>query len=191
MHLYKDDHIKDVRSTCRGSCNTRMECWWQSTSSTSVALIFYISLSVLYTVGAKQGIFVLPFFLAVLLWSRQTCPKNECNLFHWFTAASRLEPAVCQHGSNQSVCPFFHQHCVCVLFVLFYSALPLFESTVAPGQSLGVGKREGGVSWSLGVPHKHTAVQDDWHSEDCERVCGRGSFLLGSASHHPHQTHQI
>lgn len=42
-----------------------------------IILIFYISLSALYTVGAKQGIFVLPFLLAVLLWSRQTRPKNK------------------------------------------------------------------------------------------------------------------
>lgn len=94
--------------------------------------------------GAKQGIFVLPFLLAVLLWSRQTRPKNKSRPFHWFMTASRLQPAVCQHSSNQSVCPLFHQHCVCSFCVgVLNSALPLYESTVAPGQSLGIGKREG------------------------------------------------
>ena len=65
-------------------------------------------------------------------------------------AASRLEPAVCQHGSIQSVCRSIHPStlCVCVCVSsftdgVFYSALPLYKSTVALGQSLGVGKNEG------------------------------------------------
>ena len=41
---------------------------------------------------------------------------------------------------------------MCVLFCVgvFYSALPLYKSTVAPGQSLGIGK-EGGVSGGVSV----------------------------------------
>lgn len=42
-----------------------------------IILIFYTSLSTLYTLGAKQNGFVLPFFLAGLLWSRQTGPQKN------------------------------------------------------------------------------------------------------------------
>lgn len=60
MHLYKDDHIKDVQSTCRGSCNTRMECWWLSTSSTSGSFWYSTSLSALCTQWGKTRYFCPP-----------------------------------------------------------------------------------------------------------------------------------
>lgn len=61
-------------------------------------------------------------------------------------AASRLEPAVCQQGGIQSVCRSIHPSTLCVSSFndgVFYSALPLYKSTVALVQSLGVGKNEG------------------------------------------------
>lgn len=115
-------------------------------------------------------------------------PKIKSHAFHWSTAVSCLEPVVCQHGSNQSVRLSIFPSTLCVLGV-FYSALPPVKSTVAPGQSLGVGIGDR-VSSGLRVCRKHTVVQDGWDSED-KRVCVRRSFLLGSASHHPHQTHKI
>lgn len=53
--------------------------------------------------------------------------KQE-NTFHWFLAALHLNPAVLQSGSNPSV------------FDPLNSAPPLCSSTVASGQSLGIGK---------------------------------------------------
>lgn len=42
-----------------------------------IILIFYISLKALYTEGQKHFFLSVPFFLAVLRWSRQTRPKNK------------------------------------------------------------------------------------------------------------------
>ena len=66
MHLYKDDHIKDGQSTCRGSCNTRM-LMAEYLFNLGIVLIFYISLGTLYTVGEKQGCPPLPSCCAPLV----------------------------------------------------------------------------------------------------------------------------
>lgn len=135
MHLYKDDHIKDVQSTCRGSCNTRMECWWLTTSSTLGSFWYSTSRSV-HSEGKTKVSLSSPFLLAVLLWSRQTRSKNTTPC-----TGSRLLPAWSQQFvSNPSDCPFFHQHSVCVCSFcvgVFYSALPLYKSTVARGSVSG------------------------------------------------------
>lgn len=143
MHLYKDDHIKDVQSTCRGSCNTRMECWWLTISSTpGIVLIFYISFCTQW--GEKQKYSCLsPFLLAVLLWSRQARSKNKSHplsLVH-----GRFPPGASSLSAIRlSVHSSINTLCVCSFCVgLFYSALPLYKSTVARGQSLGIGKKEG------------------------------------------------
>lgn len=79
-------------------------------------------------------------------------------------AVFRLEPAVCQQGSNRSVCLSILPSTPCV----FNSSLPLYKSTVAPGQSLGVARNFS--NGDEGVNYKHTVVQDGWYSKDCECV---------------------
>lgn len=77
MHLYEDDHIKDVKSTCRGSCNTRMECWWWSTSSTLGSCWYFTPVSALCTQwGPNKACLSFLFLPAGLLWSRQAGKKN-------------------------------------------------------------------------------------------------------------------
>lgn len=167
MHLYTDDHIKDVGSTCRGSCNTMMEGRWLSTSSTSLSFWYSTSLSALCTQwggGEQQGLLVLPFLHAVLLWSRQTRPKKtKATPFSGSRPLSCLEPAVWQHGSNQSVCLSILPSALCVcVFCLCWCVLV----HSSPGQSLGIGMRGNGFHGALRMHHKHTVVQDGWHSKD-------------------------
>lgn len=151
MHLYKDDHIKysplaEDHATLGWSADG-----WVPLQPWGHLDIVHLSQRPVHS-GAKQGSF--PFLLAVLLWSWQTRPKKQKAPL--LTAASRPQPATCQQGSHQSVCPFVHQHCVRVSSFcvgVFYSALPLFKSTVATGQSLGIGKSEGFHGF-LRVRHK-------------------------------------
>lgn len=98
---------------------------------------------VLYTVRGKQKVVLSsPFLLAVLLWSRQTRSKNKCHPFHWFTAASRLEPAVCQQSVCLSILPSTLY--VCVLFVsVCFTVLFLCISPQQPGVSLWASVRGG------------------------------------------------
>lgn len=134
-----------VQSTCRGSCNTRMECWWLSTSSTSGSSWYSTSLLAPCTQQGKTRCFCspLPSCCTPLVLTDTSQKTQKPPLL---TAASSPQPATCQQGSRQSVCPFFHQHCVCVSSFcvgVFYSALPLFKSTVATGQSMGISKSKG------------------------------------------------
>lgn len=55
------------------------------------------------------------------------------------SSLSARQQSVCQSNLPSTLC--VSSFCV----VVFYSALPLYKSTVAPGQSLGIGKREGFV----------------------------------------------
>lgn len=127
-----------------------------------IILILYISLSALYTVGAKQKVFLSsPSFLLCSSGPDRHVPKTKATPF----TGSRLLPASSQQFLSaaavcQSVClsvhPSINSVCVCYFCVgVFYSALPLYKSTVAPGQSLGIGKREGGVSWGASQTHCH------------------------------------
>lgn len=174
-HLYKDDHIKDGQSTCRGSCNTRMECWWPSTSSTSGSLWYSTPLSALCTQWGERPVVLSS--LSVMLGSsgpdRHGPKTKKSRPSNGFTAASCLEPGASRHDRDPSIPPCVLLTTLCrPLFCVgaFYSALPLFESTVAPGCSLGIGTRERFRVFKV-TSHTHTVVCDGWHSEDCG-VCG-------------------
>lgn len=120
-----------------------------------IIFIFYISQRSVNS-GVKQSIFVLPFLLAMLLWSRQTRPKNRSRPFYWFMAALCPKPAICQHSSSQSVHSSFTTvgffKCRCVL-----QCSSSLMSTVASGQSLGIGKRK--VGRVVGWCHKHCSPE--------------------------------
>lgn len=98
--------------------------------------------------GAKTHFLSVPFFLAVLRWSRQTRPKNKSHPLslvsgHFLSGAIRLSVQV------HSVCLSINTVCMCVCslhVVMFYIILRLYKSTVAPGPSLGVGNREWGFN---------------------------------------------
>lgn len=144
MH-YKDDHIKDVQSTCRGSCNTRMECWWLSTSSTLGSFSYSTSLSALCTQWGKTKHFCppLPSCCAPLV-PTDTSQKQKppLSLVHGYFPPGARNLSAWQQSVCLSVClsilPSALQVCSFCDGV-FYSALPLYMSTVAPGQSLGIG----------------------------------------------------
>lgn len=112
-----------------------------------IILIFYISLSALYTVGQKKVFLSSPSFSLCSSGPDRHVPKKQkppLSLVHgcFLSGASSLSAR--QQSVSQSVCPFSRQHRVSSFCVgLCYSALPLYKSTVAPGQSLGIGKREG------------------------------------------------
>lgn len=121
MHLHEDDHIKDVQSTCRGSCNTRMECWWLGTSSTLGSFWYSTSLSALCTQWGQNKVFLSsPSFLLCSSGPDRHVPKTKATPF----TGSRLLPVWSQQfvsaaAISLSVRPFFHQHCVCVFLVCF------------------------------------------------------------------------
>lgn len=75
MHLYKDDHIKDVQSTCRGSCNTRM---WCADGWVPLQPQGHFDILHLYTMRQNKGLLFSP---SSLLHSsngtRQTCPTKK------------------------------------------------------------------------------------------------------------------
>lgn len=73
-------HIKDVQSTCRGSCNTRMECWWLSTSSTSVSFWYSTSLSALCTQWGQNKVSLSsPSFSLCSSGPDRHVPKTKAN----------------------------------------------------------------------------------------------------------------
>lgn len=121
MHLYKDDHIEDAQSTCRGSCNTRMECWWLSTSSTLGSFWYSTSLSALCTQWGKTRYFCPPLpSCCVSCGPDRHVPKTKATPFTGSpppraSTLSARRQLVCLsvQSSINTVCVFFL--CWCVL----------------------------------------------------------------------------
>lgn len=142
-------------------------------SNLGIILIFYISLGALYTVWGKNQWFCpsfpscwTPLVLTDTSQSQRADPLMGSPPLHaWsqqLVAMTEIHPSLrlpfCQHFAGL----FFYVG-------VFYSALPLFKSTVAPGHFLGIGMKERFRVFK-GTSHTHTVVLDGWHPED--RVCG-------------------
>lgn len=98
-----------------------------------IILIFYISLKALYTEGQKHIFLSVPFFLAVLRWSRQTCPKNKSHPLS-LVSGHFLSGATCLSVQAHSVCLSINTVCMyeCVYVLFMSSCFTLFSVCISP-----------------------------------------------------------
>lgn len=129
MHLHDDDHVQDVTSTGRGSCNTRMECRRPSASSVQLGsvLIFFLHLVLALLCTQKQkSVFVLSFPLQ--LGSTRPDRQRKKNIPLRLLRGCSPPPAGSVSVRQPSVRPS-----VCCFFFFFFPFTLEHESTVEAG----------------------------------------------------------